>query len=311
MQDIETFFDFPVESIESSPPETTECYEEYTLDGKKWIRCTFPDCGKTFRYKSEISRHQVIHFNSRPYPCPFSGCRKSFKRPDGLETHVRTHTKDMPFQCTVPECGQKFTTRASLRYHLLKHNDQPTFKCSFEGCDKSFLTQAQLKQHEKSSNYHKKICATKPAPVVEVMELPLPAKKAAKDGNSFYKDFFETAPRKPEEIQFQMMDLAEEDEYVEPEQEEELPQNFENIVKYIVDENKILKQNVELRNKLMSALQENYELKAQMNKLETKVGLYPQQEKMMASKAEEPSFFFSQNDFDMFEFLREGDNTNF
>jgi len=123
---------------------------------KRTYTCSHPDCGKTFRFKSEIVRHMTTHNNYRPFVCNIEGCGKSFKRADALDNHMRTHTRETPFMCSYQGCGMGFTTKASLRYHLLKHKDDKIFKCSYPGCNKAFITHFQLKQHERSLSVHNK-----------------------------------------------------------------------------------------------------------------------------------------------------------
>mmetsp|Transcript_22183 Transcript_22183/g.19016 ORF Transcript_22183/g.19016 Transcript_22183/m.19016 type:complete len:99 (-) Transcript_22183:1865-2161(-) len=72
---------------------------------KKTFHCRFPDCGKVFRYRSEIVRHIATHSNYRPYICQHDGCHKSFKRLDALENHMRVHSKEKPYVCSQPGCG--------------------------------------------------------------------------------------------------------------------------------------------------------------------------------------------------------------
>ena len=131
--------------------------EETTLQGTKIHRCTYPGCGKIFRFKSEISRHIAIHSSNRPYHCNHKGCNKSFKRLDALENHARIHTKATPFICNFANCDQKFTTKAGLRYHLLKHKDERSYKCTLPGCNKSFITASHLRQHQRLSAFHTKM----------------------------------------------------------------------------------------------------------------------------------------------------------
>lgn len=132
-------------------------YSESIVGDQKTYHCLVPDCGKSFKFKSEMKRHLAIHSNQRPYVCAFPGCDKSFKRNDALINHARIHNKNTPFQCPEDGCGLYFPTKSALRYHVLKHKGDKPFKCSHPGCPKSFLTQAQLKQHEKASYYHQKV----------------------------------------------------------------------------------------------------------------------------------------------------------
>lgn len=116
---------------------------------KKTFSCEYPECEKTFLYKSELNRHMQSHANSRPYICPFAGCEKGFKRLDTLQTHCRLHTGEKPYMCDYPLCGMNFTTQSALRYHHLKHTNNKMYKCEVPNCGKSFLTIGQLRQHEK------------------------------------------------------------------------------------------------------------------------------------------------------------------
>jgi len=140
-----------------------QMFEVHVQGKQKNFMCKFSDCGKIFRYKSEIVRHITTHSEYRPYVCNIPGCNKGFKRRDALDNHIRTHTKEKPFICTYEGCDNKFPTKASLRYHLLKHEGEKTYKCSFPGCEKNFLTLSQLKQHENSASVHKNIKVSFPA----------------------------------------------------------------------------------------------------------------------------------------------------
>jgi len=187
---MQSFFNFdfngfdteaPASSEDSDPP---EFYEEVYKGGKKYHNCTFPGCKKTFRFKSEFLRHNVIHIVKRPFVCPHAGCNKNFKREDALKNHVRLHTGETPFTCEVPDCNMSFSTKAGLRYHMFKHNEGKYYACSIPGCGKTFLTTAQVKQHENCSNYHKKLVPQKiedPAPIA----VTISEKKPEKEENVF------------------------------------------------------------------------------------------------------------------------------
>lgn len=133
--------------------------EETNQQGMRIYRCTFPECGRIFRFKSEITRHCFNHSSTRPFHCKHKGCNKAFKRLDALENHVRIHTKTTPFICNFPSCEEKFPTKAGLRYHLLKHKDERSYKCELPGCGKSFVTTSHLIQHQKTSAFHTKIAS--------------------------------------------------------------------------------------------------------------------------------------------------------
>jgi len=145
-------------------------YEEVVINKKKTFNCLIPDCGKTFKFKSEIKRHLAIHSESRPFVCSYPDCGKTFKRADALSNHARIHNRTTHFLCPVPECLSHFTTKSALRFHMLKHTGEKIYKCSCPGCDKAFPTQSQLKQHEKASYYHQKITEGVQSPSEEAPE---------------------------------------------------------------------------------------------------------------------------------------------
>jgi hypothetical protein len=132
----------------------TDLTDEEHNEGLKTYTCSYLECSKTFRYRSEITRHMVSHSDRRPYFCPYNGCNRAFKRLDALATHVRLHTGDKPFKCPVGSCQLTFATKAGLRYHTLKHKNNRLYKCDYPGCEQAFLTMSQLKQHKRGAKVH-------------------------------------------------------------------------------------------------------------------------------------------------------------
>lgn len=126
---------------------------------RKVFACDFPQCGQSFLYKSELTKHSHTHSSYKTLKCPNPDCWKFFKRSDTLENHIRLHTGEKPFVCQERDCGLKFVNKAGLRYHLLKHKNVKKYQCTVEDCDKSFLTLAQLKQHEHSGAHAEKVAA--------------------------------------------------------------------------------------------------------------------------------------------------------
>lgn len=158
--DNSTFPEFAIKNmLPILPFENDDCFEGIINDGKKYHRCVFPSCGKTFRYQSELKRHQFSHTMKRPISCPFPGCGKKFKHEGALRGHIRTHTGETPYMCEEPGCGKSFLNRGALRYHMLMHKGEKEYRCSFSECNKAFWTMGQLRQHE-NANYHQKISSS-------------------------------------------------------------------------------------------------------------------------------------------------------
>jgi len=142
----------PNESDDSR--DSADSYSEAMIDGKKTYSCLAHNCGKVFKFKSEIKRHIIIHSKDRPFECTFPGCKKTFKRTDALGNHIKLHERPSPYDCPIAGCKVQLNTKAGLQYHLSKHGEEEeTFRCNFPGCNQSFLTYKHLSHHERSTHY--------------------------------------------------------------------------------------------------------------------------------------------------------------
>ena len=243
-------------NLEGLPAQDNIYCEEFLVNDKKTYRCTFPSCGKIFKFKSEIMRHLPVHAEKKLIICPYEDCKKSFKRADALKNHMRIHTNQFPFKCDFSGCELKFSTQAGLRYHLLKHNDNKIYKCSFKGCTKTFLTLPQLKQHEKAINYHQRINETQTVTEESV-------KSPEQDQQNV--DFLDKAPRETVHIVNKVMEKSPtNDNRVEKKEVDQ--KNFEGMVKFLLQESAERKNTIALCSKFLDTFQENYELKVQSNR---------------------------------------------
>ncbi|XP_021488118.1 zinc finger protein 213 isoform X2 [Meriones unguiculatus] len=111
-----------------------------THTGEKPHKC--PECDKSFRSSSDLARHQGVHTGEKPFSC--SECGKSFSRSAYLADHQRIHTGEKPFGCG--ECGKSFSLRAYLLDHRRVHTGERPFGCG--ECDKSFKQRAHLIAHQ-------------------------------------------------------------------------------------------------------------------------------------------------------------------
>ncbi|XP_003417701.3 zinc finger protein 213 [Loxodonta africana] len=113
---------------------------ERTHTGEKPHKCQA--CDKRFRSSSDLVRHQGVHTGQKPFSC--SECGKSFSRSAYLADHQRIHTGEKPFCCS--DCGKSFSLRSYLLDHRRVHTGERPFGCG--ECDKSFKQRAHLIAHQ-------------------------------------------------------------------------------------------------------------------------------------------------------------------
>ncbi|KAM6155660.1 zinc finger protein 213 [Rhynchocyon petersi] len=111
-----------------------------THTGEKPHKCQ--ECDRSFRSSSDLARHQGVHTGQKPFSCP--ECGKSFSRSAYLADHQRIHTGEKPFGCS--ECGKSFSLRSYLLDHRRVHTGERPFGCG--ECDKSFKQRAHLIAHQ-------------------------------------------------------------------------------------------------------------------------------------------------------------------
>lgn len=76
----------------------------------KGLKCK--DCPKTFKYKSKLLRHELVHTKLKLFKCKY--CTKSFSLSFNLKVHTRIHLGLKPYECKYPGCKKAFAQSSNL-----------------------------------------------------------------------------------------------------------------------------------------------------------------------------------------------------
>ncbi|XP_026565769.1 zinc finger E-box-binding homeobox 1 isoform X1 [Pseudonaja textilis] len=71
-------------------------------------------CDKIFQKSSSLLRHKYEHTGKRPHECGI--CKKAFKHKHHLIEHMRLHSGEKPYQCD--KCGKRFSHSGSYSQHM-------------------------------------------------------------------------------------------------------------------------------------------------------------------------------------------------
>lgn len=108
-------------------------------DVGKQLKCDI--CGKAFKDKYQLKKHQKIHSGEKPFAC--ETCGKRFMCTTHLKSHMRTHSGEKPYPCDT--CGKRFVRASDLKSHMRIHSGEKPHVCSV--CGKSFICTSNLKTH--------------------------------------------------------------------------------------------------------------------------------------------------------------------
>lgn len=109
------------------------------------IKCSAPDCERTFPATYIMKKHAKWHTNERAFKCP--DCDKCFKNTEAQRRHQKVHTERKTYACNEPNCNRVFYTNSLLQDHLKQHTGEMTYMCRFVDCQQLFSTRYKLERH--------------------------------------------------------------------------------------------------------------------------------------------------------------------
>ncbi|XP_030378192.1 gastrula zinc finger protein XlCGF46.1 [Scaptodrosophila lebanonensis] len=100
-------------------------------------------CGRRYRTRHELKRHQLKHSSERNVPCTHPGCGKRFFSTRHMRNHSKVHSEEKNFVCE--SCGYSCRNKETLRVHIRSHTGERPFACKV--CSKSFPSHSGLREH--------------------------------------------------------------------------------------------------------------------------------------------------------------------
>ena len=83
-------------------------------------------CGKGFKYKSNLTRHGVVHTKERLFVC--DQCNKSYTDGQVLARHKKSFHEGVKYECQ--ECGEQFSEKSvRTRHYRRVHLKEKMYKC--------------------------------------------------------------------------------------------------------------------------------------------------------------------------------------
>ena len=95
-----------------------------------------PECGQLLSRRDSLRQHLQRHDGGKKYPCKF--CKKTFDQQQNLKVHLRIHSGERPYEC--PQCGRQFNQSQNLTTHLRVHSGAKPYVCEICGATFRFCS---------------------------------------------------------------------------------------------------------------------------------------------------------------------------
>lgn len=117
--------------------------------------CQF--CGKSFKRKGEVKKHERIHSSEKPFKCEY--CNQQFRTKYPLSLHTAAkHGSERPYQCEL--CPKKYATISALSKHKVTHSSTKPYECNTCGytCTTKQLLDVHNRIHTGERPYQCELC---------------------------------------------------------------------------------------------------------------------------------------------------------
>ena len=105
-------------------------------------------CRENFPFASQLTTHKLTHRKRPNQACMYPNCGKSFKSKSDLNCHAASHTK--PWLKYTDCLNYKTKDKRNFESHRLKHSKIEKYFC--EKCGKGFIFNTQKRRHVAKNN---------------------------------------------------------------------------------------------------------------------------------------------------------------
>uniref|UniRef100_A0A2I3G9Q6 FLT3 interacting zinc finger 1 n=1 Tax=Nomascus leucogenys TaxID=61853 RepID=A0A2I3G9Q6_NOMLE len=120
------------------------------------------ECGKSFRYRSDLRRHFARHTALKPHACPRFQAQLQPSQP------LRSHTGERPYRCSA--CPKGFRDSTGLLHHQVVHTGEKPYCCLV--CELRFSSRSSLGRHLKRQHRGVLPSPLQPGPGLPALSAP-------------------------------------------------------------------------------------------------------------------------------------------